>query len=306
MFDVRRLRVLREVAERGTMAAAAEAMAYTPSAVSQQMASLEAEAGVPLFERHGRSVVLTEAGRALVDASVSVFDALDAARSAVSAAAATVAGTVRIGALQSASAWLVPRAVTTLRHQHPRLEVHLVELFFDEAARELSLGTVDIAVDQLLTHAPHRRHGRFVATELLEEPLLLVAPAASPVRSPAEAAEHHWAGPPLATSEYGRAMRAICREAGFEPDVRYVSDDFEVVLQLVAAGVAVSILPGLACLRPPAGVRLVPLHGPRRKLIALTRPAASARPAVSAVIQHLQRASDHVAADVERLGASPR
>ncbi|HSL27444.1 MAG TPA: LysR family transcriptional regulator [Acidimicrobiia bacterium] len=291
MLDIKRLRFLREVAERGTITAAAEALAYTPSAISQQIAILEGEVGTALLERQGRNVALTPAGRVLVEHAPAVFDAIERATNAVSDASGDAAGRVMVGALPSVMASLIPETLGTLSAEHPAVSLHLVELNHDDAARELRLGALDVAVDQRYKHVPHSRHEGLSKTKILEEALFLAVPAGSSVRKLAEASSHPWVAAPLETSECGRAVRAICRSAGFEPRVQYEIDDFEVTLQLVASVDACAILPALALRRLPDRIRLIPLGGPTRQILAVTRPAGRHRPAVRAFLDHLTRAA---------------
>ncbi|MEX0698944.1 MAG: LysR family transcriptional regulator [Acidimicrobiia bacterium] len=293
MIDLKRLRFLREVAERGTITAAAEALAYTPSAISQQLSILEEEIGTPLLERQGRNVALTPAGRVLVDHAPAVFDAVERATTAVSEATGEVAGKVMVGALASVMAALIPDTLQSLAVEHPGVVLHLVELGHNDVARELRLGALDVAVDQRYTHVPHSRHQGLNKRKILDEPLYLAVPAKSTIRKLSDAGGHRWVAAPLETSECGRAVRAICRSAGFEPRVQYEIDDFEVTLQLVASVNACAILPALALTRLPPEVRLLPLSGPTRQVIAVTRPAAQDRLAVGAFLDHLQRAASN-------------
>ena len=292
MIDLKRLRFLREVAERGTITAAAEALAYTPSAISQQISILEDEMGTPLLERQGRNVALTPAGRVLVDHAPAVFDAVERATTAVSEATGEVAGRVMVGALASVMAALIPDTFQSLAVEHPGVVLHLVELSHEDAARELRLGALDVAVDQRYKHVPHTRHQGLNKRKILDEPLYLAVPAKSAIRKLSDASGHRWVAAPLEVSECGRAVRAICRSAGFEPKVHYEIDDFEVTLQLVASVDACAILPALALTRVPPEVRLLPLSGPTRQVIAVTRPAAQDRLAVLAFLDHLERAAD--------------
>ncbi|CAN5185855.1 hypothetical protein BH18ACT5_BH18ACT5_16720 [soil metagenome] len=158
MIDPKRLRFLREVAERGTVTAAADALAYTPSAISQQLAVLEEEVGAKLLERQGRNVVLTPAGEVLLSHTPAIFDALERAITAVARVSGEVAGRVTVGALQSVMAVLIPDAFRRIADDYPLIDLGLVELGDNEAAREVRLGNLDIAIDQRYRHVPHRRH----------------------------------------------------------------------------------------------------------------------------------------------------
>lgn len=291
MLDLKRLRFLREVAERRTVTAAAVALAYTPSGVSQQISILEEEIGTPLLERQGRNVALTPAGKVLIAHSDEIFDAVERATTAVSEAAGEVAGRVVVGALQSVMATLLPETVRTLWREHPQVDLHLVELGHNDASRELRLGALDVAIDQSYSHVPNRSHRGMVKHKIMDEPLFLAVPTASRIKSLKDAAEWHWVAASPETCDCGRAVRSICRSAGFEPEVQFETDNYEVSLQLVSSIDAVAILPALILTKLPKGVRLVPVPGVKRQILAVTRPAAEHRPAVAAFIKHMQRAA---------------
>lgn len=291
MLDLKRLRFLREVAERGTITAAAEALSYTPSAISQQISILEEELGTALLERHGRNVALTPAGKVLVAQSDSVFDAVERATAAVSEAAGDVAGKVVVGALQSVMATLLPEAVRTLSAEYPRIDLHLVELGHNDASRELRLGALDVAVDQSYSHVPNRAHRGMINHKVMDESLFLAVPASAKIKGVADAADWQWVAAPLETCDCGRAVREICRAAGFEPEVRFETDNYEVTLQLVASVNAVSILPALTLFRVPKGVRLILIPGVKRQILTVTRPASEGRPPVTAFVEHMKRAA---------------
>lgn len=291
MLDLKRLRYLREVSERGTITAAAEALAYTPSAISQQISILEEELGTALLERQGRNVALTPAGKVLVAQSDSVFDAVERATTAVLEAAGEVAGKVVVGALQSVMATLLPEAVRTLSAEYPRVDLHLVELGHNDSSRELRLGALDVAVDQSYSHVSNRAHQGMIKHKIMDESLFLAVPAGSNIKSVADAADWQWVAAPLETCDCGRAVRGICRSAGFEPDVQFETDNYEVSLQLVASIDAVAILPALTLVRVPKDVRLILIPGVKREILAVTRPAAEHRPPVTAFIDQMKRAA---------------
>lgn len=289
VVDLHRLQFLREVAARGTMTAAAEALSYTPSAVSQQLATLEKELGTALLERRGRTVALTPAGRVLVSESDAVFAAAEHAASAVEQVAGRIAGPIHVGAFQSAGARLVPAAFSAMRTEHPDLEVHFRQ-WSAFGLRELQLGHLDICLDQEYDVLPHRRHDGFDARLLLTEPVFLAVPrAADNGPSLADYRQHSWAMSDT-DDECGRLCRLVCSWDGFDPDVRFHTDDLEVILQLVASGIAVGILPRLAAYRVPDEVALYPIAGAERRVKALTRPEATDRPAIQLVLDHLERA----------------
>lgn len=291
MLDLKRLRFLREVAERGTISAAADALAYTPSAISQQISILEEELGTPLLERQGRNVVLTRAGRALVAHSQSIFDAVERASTAVTEASGDVEGELVVGALQSVMVNLLPATVKSMSVVYPKLRLHVVEQGHLDAARELRLGALDVAVDQTYTNVPNGGHEGLVKHQILDEPMYLVVPEDSPVRRLSDLSDWPWVAPPLISCDCGRALRDLCRNAGFDPDVRFETDDYGVTLELISSIGLVSVLPALTVTKLPAGIRLVPISGVKRKIVALTRPAGSDHPGVMAFITHLQEAA---------------
>ena len=182
MLDVRRLRLLRELHARGTVTAVAEALAYTPSAVSQQLATLEREAGVPLVERHGRRLRLTDAAAGLVEHVDVVLARLDLAEAELAAAAGgEVGGRVRVAAFQTAASGLVLPLLGTLPAEHPKLRLELIEMEAEESLDLLARGEVDIVVAEEYDYAP--RHARPVA--LVPRRLPRPAGAGAPGRPPA-------------------------------------------------------------------------------------------------------------------------
>jgi DNA-binding transcriptional LysR family regulator len=292
VLDVRRMRVLREVANRGTIAAAARALDYTPSAVSQQLAALEREAGVALLDRHGGRVALTEAGRLLAERTEGILAQLESAAAELAAARADVAGRVHLGAFPSAERALVASALARLRARHPQLAVRTTELEPEAALPALRNGDVDLAVlheDATRAHTPDARIER---EDLLEDPLLLVLPPGHPAVDAAVALaslrEERWIATPP-----GTACRALlddaCHDAGFLPDVPFHANDFAVLAAYVAAGLAVALVPALAAgtFGPEVVVRPVRGAPVRRRLFVAARRGTLANPALRAVADAL-------------------
>jgi DNA-binding transcriptional LysR family regulator len=286
MIQLNRLHLLRELAVRGTVTAVAEALSYTPSAVSQQLAALERELGVPLLQRRGRRVILTAAGRALVDGAEDVFGAVERATSAAVAAADALVGPVHVGSFASVGATLVPQAFATLRSEHPGLDLHFRQ-YQDEGLRELGLGHLDVWVDQHYTVLPAPELGRFDQHRLLTEPVALAVPADDDRGGDLAAyADAHWAGA-MPGSACGQMLQRLTGDVGFVPDVRYRTDDLEATLQLVAAGVAVAVLPRLAMARVPDGVTVRALPDVERHVLAFTRQGTIERPTIRLVVDAL-------------------
>ncbi|WP_406044636.1 LysR family transcriptional regulator [Micromonospora sp. NBC_00898] len=297
MIDVRRLRLLRDLARLGTIAAVAEAHTYTPSAVSQQLAALQREAGVALLERAGRRVTLTPTGEALVRHTEVVLAALEAADATLAAARGELSGTVRIGAYPSAVRTVLPRALVALARDHPALDLMVTELdpvAMPDALRDRRL---DVALLHDYDIVPVEPDPALDSTPLLDETVFLALPAAmelgpegDPMYSVRDA---QWIVASQGTLCHSLALHA-CELAGFRPTVRHHADDFTAMLALVAAGQGVGLVPQLAVARPPAGVRLVRLTIRRRTRIAY-RQGAGGHPAVAACVAALLAAGrDHL------------
>lgn len=296
MLDVRRLRLLRELHTRGTIAAVADAMNYTPSAISQQLAALEREAGVPLLERQGRGVRLTDAGRTLVDHAEAVLERLEQAEADLAAAAGGVSGTVRVASFQTGAGRIVAPAIIRLSTRFPRLRLELVEMEAEQSLPQLRLGDVDIAVAEEYEHAPRRRHPAVERHDLGRDRLRLILPAdhaaaasgrAVPLRRLAGEA---WVGPSEGT-RYSEMMDRECRAiGGFEPDVQHRTDDIALILTLVASGLGVSLVPALGRPeeRPGVAVRDPTARPLDRSIFAGVRRGSASHPAVAAVLEELR------------------
>jgi DNA-binding transcriptional LysR family regulator len=298
MLDLRRLRLLSELARRGTIAEVARVVGYTPSAISQSLLQLEREAGVPLLERDGRRVRLTPAARGLVARTDRVLAELDAAEAELAADHGTVRGTVVIGAFPSAAAGLVVPAVADLRERHPELSCPVVEHEPENGIPGLRSGELDVLVSESYEGVAAVPTGGLEAHELLSEPLLLVlpreAPAAGPGASPDKVAlaslvDAPWIAGPAGT-QFAAALDGACRRAGFAPRIVHRADDARLIETLVASGLGVALLPGLARTGSD-GVRFAETTPapPRRHLSALVRSGAARRPSLAAVLEALVR-----------------
>jgi DNA-binding transcriptional LysR family regulator len=298
MLDVRRLRLLRELHTRGTVTAVAEAVGYTPSAVSQQLATLEREAGVRLVERHGRRLRLTDAGRGLVEHADVVIARLELAEAELAASAGDeVIGRVRIAAFQTAASSLVLPLLGALPAQHPRLRLELAEMEAEEAFELLMRGEVDIVVAEEYDYAPRRRDPSLSFRDVCRDPLVLVLPAdhplcaADPETVPLAALrDEAWAAPRSGTAFDDSLVRACRALGGFEPDRRHRSNDLAVLEQLVAAGEAVALMPSLGRpgLVPGVAVRLVAEAPLDRRIFLAVRRGSTGRPAIKAVSRGLR------------------
>ena len=288
MLDVRRLRLLRELARLGTLAAVADAFSYTPSAVSQQLSALEREAGVPLLRKAGRRVALTPAGADLAARTEPVLALLEEAAAALAAGRAEMAGVLRIGAFPTAMRTLLPAALVTLGAAHPRLELQVTELDPAQVPDALRTGALDIALVHEYDYVPAEPDPALQAEPLLAETIYLASAVAAaldiepgdgidPVR---QCAARPWIAASPGTLCHLMTVR-LCQGADFSPRIRHHADDFTTVLALVAAGQGVALVPQLALADRPDGVALTALTARRHTLIACRRGSA-AHPAVAA------------------------
>jgi DNA-binding transcriptional LysR family regulator len=286
MLDVRRLSLLSDLAHLGTIAAVAKARTFTPSAVSQQLAALEREAGVPLLERSGRRVVLTPAGLVLVKHAEAVLAALEEAGAAVAAARDELSGPLRIGGFPTAVRTLLPDALVTLGREHPGLELMVTELDPVDAPEALRERRLDVALVHDYDIMPDSPDASLDECPLLEETVFLAVPAGTVADGVRSTRDTSWIAGSPGTVCHAVALQ-VCRSAGFTPQIRHHADDFAAVLALVAAGQGVSLVPQLAAADPPSGVRLIPLPAHRRTRVSY-RSGASTHPAISAFITAVQ------------------
>jgi DNA-binding transcriptional LysR family regulator len=291
MLDVRRLRVLREVARRGSLAAAADGLSYTPSAVSQQIAALEREAGTALLERRARGVVLTEAGEVLVEHAEAILSALDAAESALAALADLRRGHLRMASFATAAASVLPAAIDVFRARHPGVELTVGQASPTESVARLRAGRIDLA---LTVDLPPETAEGVEIIHLFDDPVQLALHrehplAAKPDLRLEDLAQETWIDVPRTTSG-GQVLTRACTEAGFVPRVRFESDDYTVIQQLVGAGAGVALLPDLAFSAPHPSVVLRSLgpHGPSRNIQVATRPESFRSPAAAVMLEILR------------------
>jgi DNA-binding transcriptional LysR family regulator len=297
MLDLRRLRLLREVDARGTVHGAARALDYTPSAISQQLAVLEREAGAKLLERTGRNVRLTDAGRVLVRHAASLLDGMEAAEAELAeVAAGRPAGVVRVSAFQSAFLRIVAPAVATVARSHPDVRVEAAEVEVEEGVPALRLQQLDIVVGDEYEGQPRPVEADLRREPLVREEVRLVMPASHALarrrRVPmARLADADWAACQPGTGHCEMQIRACRQLGGFEPDLRYASDDFLILLELVRTTGACALLPDLVLGygAPGVAVRALAEGTIGREVFLLTR--ATRTPAVAAVAAALKAAA---------------
>lgn len=291
MLDVRRLRLLREVAARRTIAAAAAALQFTPSAVSQQLSALEREAGVALLERDGRGLRLTDAARRLVAHTEVILADLERAEADLAGAGGEVRGLLRVAAFPTAARAILPTALAQLSAEHPGLRVTLREAEPHESLPQLRLGELDLALVHTYDLLPRRRDEGLAEHELAVDEVLVALPPGWPVDQAvrlSDLADQRWIGGGPGTSCHAIVLRA-CALAGYTPEIAYTSNDFQVVLALVEAGLGVALVPRLALhgartsvvLRPVAEMPLA------RHILATVRAGSAGHPALAALLTAL-------------------
>ncbi|MEV4255729.1 LysR family transcriptional regulator, partial [Spirillospora sp. NPDC049652] len=300
MLDVVRLRVLAAVARHGSVTEAARALGYAQPSVSHHLARLEAETGGRLVQRVGRGVRLTDAGRVLAERAEEILGRLDAAEAELAAHTGLRAGRVRLAAFPSALGTFVPRAAAAFAAAHPDVELRLSEAEPPEAVRALRAGEIDVAV--LFAHTPPSGPGSPDApdglrrVELLTEPIHLVTPRDAPGDRLADHAASRW----ISGCERCREQLVRdCADDGFTPRIAFTTDDYVSVQALVAQGLGVTTLPGLAlhAVRD-AGVRTVRLPGRTRRVSAAVHGEPPDPPATAALLKHLAEAATDLADSV--------
>jgi DNA-binding transcriptional LysR family regulator len=293
MFDLARLRLLRELAHRGTMTAVAAALGLTSSAVSQQLATMEREARVALLERVGRRVRLTAEGARLVSHAETILQAVEAAELDLRAAGETPRGELEIASFSTfAKVHLIP-AVMRTRNRFPEMHVVVHELESEDAIEAVRDGRCHVAVSFAYNLVPRPEAVGLVAQQLMEEPVLLALPERwRTERNPIDLerlAQEDWIVGSRQTDDRLLAERA-CAVAGFAPRMTHTVDDYDLLLRMVAAGLGVGFVPALGLRFPSAEAVVVRTPGGAplsRRVHALTRGALTASPLVLALLWEL-------------------
>ena len=300
MLDLHRLRLLHELHARGTIAAVADALQFTPSAVSQQLAVLEREAGVPLLQRAGRGVRLTDAALVLVGHAGALLERAEVAEADLAAAGGKVAGRARIASFQSVAIRVATPAMQALARSAPALRCELVEAEPEQALPALALGDVDLVLADEWAYQPRARPPGVARVDLGSDAVHLVLPAGHPaaLRHPEAVPLAELAGEPWTCGHPGAGWDEMthrtCRELGrFDPDIRHRTNDSVISLTLVAHGQAVMLLPRLVRpeRHPGVAVRAIAEGAVHRRIYAATRSADAARPSVQALLGAVRAAA---------------
>ncbi|MFE7044315.1 LysR family transcriptional regulator [Streptomyces atratus] len=297
-WDVKKLRILRTLRDRGTVTATAQALLMTPSAVSQQLSNLSGQLGVPLLEAQGRRVRLTDAAHLVLRHAEAVFAQLERADAELTGYLRGEAGEVRIAAFSTAVPALVVPAIRRLRaEERPGPDIRVREAEAAQAYELLAAGDVDLALS-LAAHAPTARDPRFAVLPLLADPLDVALPAdhrlaAAPALRLADLSGDPWifggSGP------WSQITTAACEAAGFVPEQAHSASGWTAILAMVEAGMGVALIPRMASAerRSRGGVvmRALEADQPRRHVVAAVRQGAEQGPAVTRVLAALTEAA---------------
>ena len=299
MLNVPRLMVLREVVGRRSFSAAADALSYSQSSVSQAVATLEAEMGVALVERDRRGVRPTPAGAALVAHADGILARLEAAEAEVAEIAGLRAGRLRVASFPSAGATLMPAAIATFGAAHPGVTVTLAEGEPEEIVPRLRSGEFDLALLYEFSGTGEKLGSGMRRVDLLEDPMHVALPAGHRLAEKAKLRLGDLRGESWiqtsAASPCARHVVRSCHEAGFEPIVSFESDDYQTVQGLVASGVGVALIPALALpsVRDDISIRALHSRAPVRTVLAATAQSESVTPAVATMLDILRTTASH-------------
>ncbi|HEY4163058.1 MAG TPA: LysR family transcriptional regulator [Dongiaceae bacterium] len=306
MFDLARLKLLRELAHRGTMTAVGAAVGLTSSAVSQQLATLEQEAQVALLERIGRGVRLTAEGLRLVTHTEAILQAVEAAALDLKAAGENPCGVLEVACFPTFAKARLLAAMIRARKRFPELRVIIHELESADAIEAVREGRCDLAVSFAYNLVPHPAIAGLVSHPLIDEPVFLVLPPAwrrerQPIGLERFAQEDWIVG--SRQSDDRRLAERVCGIAGFAPRIAHTVDDYDLVIRMVAAGFGVGFVPELGLGSPSADSVVIrtPIGTPlRRRIHALTRTAIAGSPAIQALLAELTGAGKQGTAEPSR------
>ncbi|MEV4501209.1 LysR family transcriptional regulator [Streptomyces klenkii] len=292
MLDLARLRALHAVSVHGSVSAAATALGYTPSAVSQAVTKLERETRTALLERRGRGVALTDEGRHLASTAQQLLALVERAETELEERRGRPAGRLVVGAFPSAARGLLPGVLARLAGEHPALDARLVEIDPHLSVDLVSQGVLDLAVVHDWDIAP------LAPPEGLEQVLIgedrcdVLVPEGHPLAGRAmldrsDLPHQRWICQPPGTVCHDWLVRTL-RADGHEPDLAYQAAENHTHIALVAAGLGIALMPRLGRGPLPEGVRAVPLDPvPVRRLSVLWRTGAARRPAITETVRTL-------------------
>jgi DNA-binding transcriptional LysR family regulator len=289
-MDARRLEVFREVASRGSFSAAARALYLTQPAVSRHVAKLEDEVGMRLLDRTPRGLHLTDAGRALLARADAIGAQLVAADAELRALRELDAGSLRIASFPSAAAGFVLTAIAAFLKRHPAVELSFEESGPAHTIASLRAGELDVGVIFETPEDAARPLEALARVHLLDDPMLAALPRSHPLAGRRVIPLERLAAEPWLTGKQPRGLiYQACVAAGFEPNVVALSDDSAINQGLVAAGLAVTLVPSLAAARARKDIALVPLKEPLVRVVsAVVLEGARRAPTVTAMLELLE------------------
>lgn len=295
------LRMLREVARRGTIAAAADELGYSPSAVSQQLAAVERTTGVAMLERVGRNVLLTDAGREMVHHAEAILERVDIAEAAIQKVTGGVAGTLRLGFIESVALTMLGPLMEVMAQRHPELELRTVEVDGSATEEMVARGELDVAFTVFDPNHPAEVRQDLEHVVILRDWFKVVVPSTAEVEADvvdlADLDGRAIVGPP-AVHSCGMLVTQMCRRAGFEPNIVHTVSDYTTTLRLVSVGAGAALIPDLGLQQIPAGTRVLELKEPtHREVAVLFRRSSSERPAIRAVVDALENVADELGFD---------
>lgn len=298
MLDVRRLRLLRELKIRGTLAEVAEALQYSPSSVSQQLSLLEKEVGVELLRKTGRRVQLTPQAEVLVAHTAQLLEILEHAESDLAASLTTVTGTVRIAVFQSAALALMPEALTRMTASYPEVRIEMTQLEPETALHETWARGFDLVIAEQYPGHAAPRYPELDRVKLTTDAIRLAVPRAAmerpEVTSLEDTADLAWVMEPRGSASRHWAEQA-CRCAGFEPDVRFETADLQAQIRLIESGNAVALMPDLVWTGRGTTAQLLDLPGnPYRTVFTSVRQSSAQRPAILAAREVLAHTAESI------------
>jgi DNA-binding transcriptional LysR family regulator len=298
-MDLGRLLALRELARSGTMAAAADALHLTPSAISQQIGLLERDLNIGLTERRGRGVTLTPAGEALVRHTERVMMVLDEAKSELALLRAELTGELRVAAFPSVAVAVLSETVRLIQAKHPRLHIVVQEMEPQEGLTALGTWNTDVALIDDLAADPGVRHDAYDLIPIAQDVMHILLPQSNPLAKRkslriSDLRDAYWALDST-NSSFGAFVTGLCRRAGFEPKINAHCTGFEMVASMVASGCSVSIASGLRLVKPLSGVAAVRLRPEiHRKIVLAYRRGDREHPAISAFLNEVKKCSERI------------
>ncbi|ASU84989.1 LysR family transcriptional regulator [Nocardiopsis gilva YIM 90087] len=301
MLDLRRLKILREFAEHGTIAGTAQALGYTASAVSQQLSALEREVSASLLDRTARSAELTDTGRLLAEQAEQILALVEAAESALAAQTDVPRGRVTVTAFPTAAVAFAPKLAEILR-RHERMQLVLRQAMEGTGAHKVSAGEIDVAVvDDWSGLAPDTRAGKLRHIHLLRDPMVLALPADHPLADPRRPVDLHrlrdeaWIAAPHGEPSRQGTDRLLA-DIGGAPSAAWEFEGLGTILSLVARGIGIAAVPALALVSGSSGLayRRFPEDAPSRDIYAVIRASSLRRPSIDVTLRALLTAASEM------------